>query len=244
MDPRLSAIIELQQVLSEQRDIQAEYDRIPARRAEIDAVLGAVREEIARTEEEIKQREIERNSCEMELKNGQETRVKKESQLHAIKNEKEYKATVSEIETLDRKNTRLEEKTIALMEGVDTLRKTLEEKQAELERKKASFEDELRELDNRESTLTPRMEEAKTSVDQVVKRVRPDLYRRFLTVFEGKQGQAIATANDGHCGMCNMRLTPRVMQIAKRGQDIVQCESCARFLYWDQSLEEEQLGAL
>lgn len=244
MDPRLSSIIELQDVLTEQREIEKEYNEIPRRRQEIQDELQKLEQQVQEAEERYKANEVERSNADLELQKGQESRVRKESQLHTIKNEREYKATLSEIENLDRKNGRLEERILQLMEQLEKDKQFIEEKKQELEKKKEVHQKELDELDEREKELSPRMEEAKAAVDEVSKNMQPDLYNRFLRVFNAMNGQAIAHANEGHCGGCSIQLTPRIMQVAKRGQDIVQCEGCSRFLYWDTSLDEEQLGEL
>ena len=244
MDPRLSKVLELQRVLSVQRDTQLEYEKIPKRRDQILSYIQNLKEEANAAEERFIKHEIEQKNFELELQQGQETRVKKEAQLLSIKNNKEYQATLSEIETLDRKNSRAEEKLIELMDLVEKERKILAEKKQELKDKESGFQQELDELDKQEKASTAQLNEAKTKADEVGELVPPDLYQRFVRVFESKGGVAIATANGGHCGVCNIRLTPRLIQLTKRGQDIVFCEGCARFLYWDASLEEDRLDTL
>jgi len=181
---------------------------------------------------------------ELELQENQAKRMKKESQLFSIKNEKEYQATLSEIESLDRKNTRNEERILELMENVEKDKATLDKNRKELKEKEAEYAKELKDLDERDQSLNERVEAARAATETVRATVSPDLYARFLRVFDGKNGVAIADSNSGHCGECSIRLTPRLMQLAKRGQDIVMCEGCQRFLYWDLELEEESLDAL
>ena len=244
MDPRLSAIIELQRALSEQRSIDQEYDEIPKRHEEIQRSIHQLEEDALAVEQDLRQKDLERINVELDFKKGQEVRVRKESQLHTIKNDKEYKATIAEIENLDRKNTRLEEKLIELMDAIEKDHASLADKKREREEKIAEYDQEKIRLKEQEDGMAQRLEQAKAVVAEVVQLVQPELYRRFLLVFNSKRGQAIATANEGFCSACNMQLTPRIMQVVRRGQDIIQCEGCRRFLYWDHSSEEEQLGAL
>ena len=240
MDPKLSALIELQSVLSTQREIEREYEEIPRRREQILSYIQSLKAEAKTAEEQFKKHEVEQKTREMELQEGQSMRVKKEAQLLSLKTNKEYQATLSEIEALDRKNSRLEEKIIELMDLVEKERTILKDKQKELTEKETEFHRELEGLIEREKSLSERVEKAGAEVKLVLNKVDKNLYRRFLRVFDGKQGVAIAIANGGHCGACNIRLTARLIQLAKRGQDIVICEGCSRFLYWDHSLDDDQ----
>lgn len=244
MDPRLTSLLELQRVLSEQRGLEMQYEGIPKRQNEIQSFLKNLEEEAKAAEERFKKREVEQKSVELELQEGQSNRVKKEAQLMTIKNNKEYQATLAEIESLDRRNTRNEERIIELMDSLENERKILQEKKKELEERRSQFQNELTELGERERGLNGKVEEARKNTEKIQARVDPILYQRFVRVFNGKQGIAVATANGGHCGACNIRLTPRLVQLARRSQDIVICEGCQRFLYWDRSLEEDQLGSL
>lgn len=244
MDPRLSAIIELQDVLAVQRSIEKEYNEIPKRRSEIEETLQALRDQIQQAEERLKANEIERSTSDLDLKKAQELRVRKESQLQTIKNDKEYQATTTEIANLDKRNNRLEERLIELMELIENDQKVIEEKKKALAEKELSFQDELTALDKEEKSLSPRMEEAKTAVDKITVTIPNDLASKFKIIFNGKSGIAIASANTGFCSVCNIRLTPRIMQLAKRSQDLVHCEGCSRFLYWASEKEEEFIGEL
>lgn len=244
MDPRLTGLLELQEAMSSQRDIEKQYQEIPKRREEMQSILRQLEEDIHRTQDQIKHTEVEIKTTELDLRQGQEARVKKESLANTLKTPKEVQANKSEIENLDRKNTRLEERIVELMDQVEKGKKALEAKKAELEAKRSQFASELQELDDREKSLGGKVEAARNVTQSVAKNIGPDLFRRFERVFKVKQGMAVATANGGHCGGCNIRLTPRLIQLAKRGQDIVICEGCSRFLYWDASLEEENLTAL
>jgi predicted nucleic acid-binding Zn-ribbon protein len=244
MDPRLSAIIELQDVLSIQRDIELEYSDIPKRRNEIEEELLVIRKKVETAENRLKENELERSTSDLDLKKAQELRVRKESQLQTIKSDKEYQATTAEIANLDKRNSRLEERLIELMEQIETDQKTVEDQKAKLTEKEEFYKDELAALDKVEKNLSPRMKEAEAAVESIQSTIPPELASKFKVIFNGKNGMAIASANEGFCSVCNIRLTPRIMQLAKRGQDLVHCEGCSRYLYWASDKEEEFIGEL
>jgi len=244
MDPRLTSILELQEVMSTQQELEDEYKHIPQRRDEIQQSLQSLEDEIKQAQERLKNYQAEQKTAEMELKQGQENRVKKEAQIFSLKTTKEVQATQSEIENIDRKNTRLEEKSLELMENIEKTQAEIETKKEKLEKKKESFDKEIKDLEKAEKDIGPQLEEARENTKEIANRLQPNLYQKFLRVFKGRNGLAIAADNEGHCDACNVKLTPRLVQMAKRGQDIVQCEGCSRFLFWDASLEEDNLDEL
>jgi uncharacterized protein len=243
MDPRLTSLLGLQEALRVQRDLELEFNEIPARKQEIHGILSKLEEEVMKAKEDYTTHELEHKSRELELKETQESRVKKEAQTLSIKNTKEHEAILHEIESLDSKSARLEERILALLDHVEKDQKNLDAKKAELEKKRDSFKTEVERLDQAEKELVGEVERARAATEALIPTINPALYRRFKTIFENK-GLALTTANGGHCGACSIRLTPRTIQLAKRGQDIVTCEGCSRFLYWDEALEEDNLDIL
>ena len=49
----------------------------------------------------------------------------------------------------------------------------------------------------------------------------------------GGHGSAVSDATDGRCAACQMMLRPQFFQDLKRGDSILQCESCGRILYYN-----------
>ncbi|MBI1387313.1 MAG: hypothetical protein GC154_02555 [bacterium] len=233
MDPRLSQLLELQETLSEQREIENEYQLIPQRQDEINAILNGIEQQIEAARAKILECETEQKTRELDLQSNQDKRLKKEAQVLTIKNKKEYDASMSEIDTLDKKNQRIEARLMELMEEIEKNKKIIEEKESELEAKRNQYSGELDHLAKRADEMGAALNGAKSVSDGVIQKVNPNLYQRFARVFSMRGGLAVAPANSGHCGGCNIKLTPRLMQLVKRGQDIVQCESCHRFLYWE-----------
>jgi predicted nucleic acid-binding Zn-ribbon protein len=54
----------------------------------------------------------------------------------------------------------------------------------------------------------------------------------FDRVLKGRQGIAVAPAVEGHCSICHVRLRPQVYHTIVRNEEIVQCDSCQRILYF------------
>jgi predicted nucleic acid-binding Zn-ribbon protein len=54
----------------------------------------------------------------------------------------------------------------------------------------------------------------------------------FQRVMKARQGIAVAPAVSGHCSICHVRLRPQVFNTIIKNEEIVQCDSCQRILYY------------
>src|SRR5262249_45907931 len=59
---------------------------------------------------------------------------------------------------------------------------------------------------------------------------------RVLSIFElvakRRHGVAVAEAKDGICTICHVRLRPQVFNTVRRNEEILQCDSCQRILFF------------
>ena len=54
----------------------------------------------------------------------------------------------------------------------------------------------------------------------------------FDMVSHRRHGIAVAEARDGICTICHVRLRPQVFNTIRRNDEIIQCDSCQRILYF------------
>ena len=54
----------------------------------------------------------------------------------------------------------------------------------------------------------------------------------FEMVAKGRKGIGIARVVDGLCSACRVRLRPHLYNQLRASDQIIQCESCVRILYW------------
>ena len=54
----------------------------------------------------------------------------------------------------------------------------------------------------------------------------------FEHVAKHRKGLAMSEARDGHCMQCHVRLRPQVYNDLRRNEQLIQCESCSRILYF------------
>ena len=62
--------------------------------------------------------------------------------------------------------------------------------------------------------------------------IDPALLRTFESVARRRNGIAMAEARDGICTICHVRLRPQVFNTIRRNEEVIQCDSCQRILYF------------
>jgi uncharacterized protein len=89
-----------------------------------------------------------------------------------------------------------------------------------------------------EGEATGRIAESQAAFDErsktrleLVKAVPPQLYRRYELV-RSRRGTAVAYTTTGVCSACNIHLPPMMFQLLKRGEELGQCPSCNRIMYF------------
>ena len=66
----------------------------------------------------------------------------------------------------------------------------------------------------------------------VVSGISPATLATFELVAKRRQGIGVAEAKDGICTVCHVRLRPQVFNTVRRNEEILQCDTCQRILYF------------
>ena len=60
----------------------------------------------------------------------------------------------------------------------------------------------------------------------------PENTRRLFDGIRAKRGVAVVQMINGHCAECHVRVRPMVLGSVKKNDEIVQCDNCARIIYY------------
>jgi predicted nucleic acid-binding Zn-ribbon protein len=114
----------------------------------------------------------------------------------------------------------------ALTTEVKKAEQALAAQQKEVDAEKKTLAEEL-------VTVEAALKEASERRMALVKSLPPQLVALFDQVARARKGLAIVVATrDGLCSACHVRLRPQVFQEIRRNDQIIQCASCNRILYY------------
>lgn len=152
----------------------------------------------------------------------------------SISTNKEYDAMM---ETIDYEKNLVSEKEtelLTLMETKDTLSKEIEEDQSNLDTliqdlasKKEALESKLSEVSDEKNSL----EEERNNI---IKNVDDTILAQYQTIYEARNGVAVAEILDDSCGECGAFIPAQLVNEALAKQ-VVFCGNCGRFVYQSNS---------
>ncbi len=231
----LTTLVHLQEFDTRISGLETEAARLPK---QIEALHAAVAE-ARKTAETIKGRldaaRKEMRSREKDLDDIGVKRSKSEGRLYEVKTNTEYSAVLAEIETIKRQKAQAEEEILALMERQETLQAEIREAEQRL---RAREEQTRRD----ETSLRAKLGEVEKELDGV-RGERASLARElpravlgdYERILKARGGLGIAPVTTAAiCGGCRVTIRPQAIQELRQNQALLHCESCGRFLYWQE----------
>ena len=232
MHPDLHKLTELQQIDSRIAALRAEIAVLPKEVAAIEAKLAGSKTALEGAQAAIKADDGARRKHESDIKDQQEKISKYRDQSLKVKTNQEYKALLSEIEHAEKEIARLEDKILEIMVAADVRKDTL--KQAEGRLKSDTAENDKEKEHARKQTAEDEKELAALNGQR--NQLRAGIGEETLGHYDRvlkRRGSALAPVHDNQmCGACRVILRPQVYQDVMKGDEIIQCDSCQRILYF------------
>ena len=215
-------IVGLDQLISAESDslvkIRQEYDSFFSRRE----VIKGEYENIS----------IELSELKKYFEEKQQSFDKSHQKLPTVKNEKEYKSVLKEVDNFEKDVFESELRIMELEDEVNSKKKELEI----LEEKKNSVEQ------NYEASLKKKNDENLKYKDELkllhnkrskkVEGLKKRILSKYETLRRARDNIAIVRVDKEVCTGCYMKIPPQLYVEVKKEKELIQCPSCQRFLYY------------
>lgn len=232
MLPELEHLIRLQEIETRAAEASRRLADAPARTAALDATLASAREAVERAKQALADNQSARRAVEKDLAVVQQRQSKYKDQLMEVKTNREYHAMQTEIATANTEVSKFEEQILIRMVEADELaaalksaEQTLRTEEARIGAERSAIETEAAETETISASLA--RERA-----ALVAGMPRDVVELFERVAKGRHGLAVVPAREERCSECHVRLRPQVFNHVRRNDQIVQCDSCQRILYF------------
>jgi predicted nucleic acid-binding Zn-ribbon protein len=228
----LERLIALQRLDAEMRDAERRIAEEPSRQQAFDARVEEQRTKLASAKQALADNQNARREFEKDVAVQQGRLSKFREQAMAVKTNQEYHAIQHEIAFAESEIKAIEDKILEVMVAADDLNAAVKQTEVALASQQKAVEAERKALAGEIAAL-------KTSLDRVKSEraaLAAQVDRRHLATFElvstRRNGIAVAEARDGICTVCHVRLRPQVFNTIRRNEEILQCDSCNRILYF------------
>lgn len=231
MHPSLEHLIRLQQLETDAGERKRRLTDLPARLTEADAAVAAVKATRDGVAAQIAENTAARRAADKELGVVQGRLTKYKDQLMEVKTNKEYTTMQHEIATAEEGVRAFEDQILTLMLQADELAATLKAADASVagEEKKAAGV--RSDVDAERGRLEGELAGLTATRASVEAQMSPEYVRLFKDNVAARRGVAVSAIKDGICSACRVTVRPQQIMEARRGNEIVLCESCKRILY-------------
>ena len=231
----LKTLVHLQEFDTKIAALEIEAARLPKQIETIHTAVAEAKKAVETVKARLDGARKDLRAREKDLDDIAVKRSKSEARLYEVKTNVEYTAVLTEIEIIKGQKAQTEEEILALMERQESLAGEIREAESRLKtrddqgkREEAVVREKLAAV---EKELAGVRGERTTLVSAVPRNVLTD-YERIL---KARGGLAIAPVGaSAICGGCRVTIRPQAMQELKAATTLLHCESCGRYLYWQE----------
>jgi uncharacterized protein len=233
MSPDLQRLIKLQQLATAIADAKSGIAAYPQRLDGADARLTEATQLLEVARQRLKDSQDARRALEKDAAIFQGRLTKFKDQLSAVKTNREFTAIQHEIATAQKELGTAEERVLERMMEADALGSDVKQAETVLASLRKAIDAEKKSLAEELAASEAALKEAADARAALIKDLEPRLIAIFEQVAKVRKGVALSSATrDGLCSACHVRLRPQVFQLVRQNDNIIQCDSCQRILYY------------
>ena len=232
MHQDLEKLIVLQRLDSTAHDAKRRLAEEPEREKAFEAQLAAARDVVATVKAKLAGNQSARREHEKTVALHQGRLSKFREQAMSVKTNQEFHAIQKEIEFAQNEMKAAEDQVLERMLEADDLTAAVKRVEAELASEQKKVEAARKAMAAESADLKATLERVAVERTDLVRSLTPQVFATFELVASRRNGVAVAEARDGICTICHVRMRPQVFNTVRRNEEIVQCDSCSRFLYF------------
>jgi predicted nucleic acid-binding Zn-ribbon protein len=230
--PELERLIALQKLDTAADAARRTLADEPERERALESRLETARQHVAAAKAQLADNQNARRAIEKDVAVHQGRLSKFRDQAMDVKTNIEYHAIQKEIGFAQGEIKALEDKILEGMLEADDFTAALKKAEADLAAEQKAIEAERKAMAAQHTELEASLERIGRERAELVAALDPRLLASFELVSKRRNGLAVAEAQNGICTVCHVRLRPQVFNTVLRNDQIVQCDSCQRFLYF------------
>ena len=204
----------------------------PGRIAALDALLQSATTALAAAKQSLADNQTKRRSIDKDLIADQQRLEKYKDQVMAVKTNEQLHAMQHQMKAVEDEIGQREEKVLVNMMEADEINAIIKKAEAALKAAQAKVAAERATIENDTKTHQATVAEMAAARAKLVAAMDNkgaiETFQRIAKV----RGPAVARAEGERCTVCQVRLRPAVFAEVRKNDQLVQCDSCNRILYY------------
>jgi uncharacterized protein len=186
----------------------------------------------------------ERKKLEGDILVHQQKISKLRDQMLGAKTNEQYKAFQHEIDFVDKEIRKAEDRILELMGESEPLDLNVKKAEVALKEEKQVVEGEKKQARERTAADQSQLDVLGAERKEAVAKLKAPVVKEYERIRKKWNGVAIAEVVAGRCSACQIVLRPQLWQDLKRGEDLIVCESCGRYLFHNPPVHIEDVASV
>jgi hypothetical protein len=232
MEEQIRQLVYLQQIDNDIQQVKVQGEETPRRLAGIDLDLQAARQTYETFLNRLEEIKKQRRNLEKEVEQLDQKIKKSRTKLMEVKNNKEYKAMLTEIDELTKSKGSQEDALLELMEQMDSLTLQVQEQKEVLDIKIAAGKAQKEEWEKAGKGHARELARLEEDRQKAAARVENSHLKQYDFLRERLRGLALAEVRNAACMSCHMQIPQQLYNEIRRCNRIINCPNCLRILFY------------
>jgi len=233
MHPDARLVSDLQSLDQQIAAIEKEVAALPKHIAAIEKALESHLRRLEADRAALSANQKDRKKLEGDIQMGEQKISKLRDQMLGAKTNEQYKAFQHEIEYAQNEIRKAEDRILELMTESEPLDVNVKKAEASLKEEQKTVEAEKKVARDRTAADEVELKRLGGQRSDAAGKLKPATLSAYDRIRKKGNGVAIAETVSGRCSACQINLRPQYLQDLKRGETLMTCESCGRFLIYN-----------
>jgi predicted nucleic acid-binding Zn-ribbon protein len=234
MESVLDLLVRIQNLDDEVEQVESRLDKIPQEIEKLERQIETKSDELKNSETRIQELKKNYKLKEIEIADNEGKITKLNTQTFAVKTNEEYRALLSEVEFLKKRNHEIEDEMIGIMEEEEKIRGSINDIRTETAEYITKSQARIADLQNESVTLKEKKNAARVELENNFSKLPADVKELYNRIAKSR-GRAVCLISDNTCTGCFANLTHQFLNELKKRNRILLCDNCGRILVYNDS---------
>jgi uncharacterized protein len=235
VDTQLQTLIDLQGLDGRIAGLEAEATRLPRQIEALQTALADAKKAVETIKNKVDATRKDLRAKEKDLEVANVKRQKLEAKLYEVKTNKEYSAVLLEIEEAKQEKAKTEEDILGLMEMQERLAVDIKDAEQRFKAREEQARQDEAVVRKKLAAVEAELATVRAQRASRAKELPVGLLASYDRILRARGGVAVAAVSSAAvCGGCRVGIRPQAVQELRSGNGLMVCESCGRYLYWQE----------
>jgi len=244
MHPDTHLVIHLQSLDQRITALDKEVAALPKHVAAIEKTLESHLRKLEADRAALTANQKDRKKLEGEIQIHEGKISKLRDQMLQAKTNEQYKAFQHEIEFAEKEVRKAEDRILELMGESEPLDQNVKKAEAALKEEKQTVEAEKSRARERTAADRSQLDLLRAERKEAAAKIRPAIVKEYERIRKKWHGNTIAHVDAGRCSACQIVLRPQYLQDLRKGEEMMTCEVCGRFLHFTPPVNVEDVASV